>query len=122
MEFYKQEEWPRSKAGVRVAKYIFHLSFQLTGAKLFLSGSFKREGRKATYINTCKHVPHAGETSLRSSWFGKPSVVLPAGEEQRVTHAGILAVLLELKHLEAHPDRNRLVVTQKMDLFYRTWK
>lgn len=107
---------------MRVAKYIFHLSFQLTGAKLFLSGSFKREGRKATYINTCKHVPHAGEISLRSSWFGKPSVVLPVGEEQRVTHAGILAVLSELKHLEAHPDRNRLVVTEKMDLFYRTWK
>lgn len=57
---------------MKVAKYIFHLSFQLTGAKLFLSGSFKREGRKATYINTCKHVPHATEMSLRSGRFGKP--------------------------------------------------
>lgn len=54
------------------AKYIFHLSFQLTGAKLLLSGSFKREGRKATSINMCKHVPRAREVSLRSGWFGKP--------------------------------------------------
>lgn len=56
---------------MKVAKCTFHLSFRLTGAKLFLSGSFKREGRKATYINMCKHVPHAEEVSLRSGWFGK---------------------------------------------------
>lgn len=57
---------------MNVARCIFHLSFQLTEAKLFLSGSFKREGRKATYTNMCKHVPHATGVSLRSGWFGKP--------------------------------------------------
>lgn len=57
---------------MKIAKYIYHLSFQLTGAKLFLSGSFKRAGRKATYANVPKYVAHATEVSLRSGWFGKP--------------------------------------------------
>lgn len=69
---------------MKVAKYIFHLSFQLAGAKLFLSGNFRREGRKAASISVCKQVPCAAEVSLRSGWFGKPNIVLPAGEVQRV--------------------------------------
>ena len=39
------------------------------------------------------------------------SIVLPAGEVQRVTHAGILVMPLELKYLEAYPDENRLCTT-----------
>lgn len=35
------------------------------------------------------------------------SIVLPAGEVQPVTHAGILVMPLGLKYLEAYPDGNR---------------
>lgn len=92
---------------MKVARSIFHLSFQLTGTKLFLSGSFRREGRKATCVNMCKHVPRAPKVSLRSGWFGKPKYS-PVGEVQHVTHAGILVTQSEQKDREANPGGSRL--------------
>lgn len=113
---------------MKVARSIFHLSFQLTGTKLVLSGSFRREGRKATCVNMCKHVPRASEVSLRSGWFGKPKY-RPVGEVQRVTHAGILVMQPEWKDWEADPGGSRLCnnggtsdVGTSHTILYRSWK
>lgn len=42
---------------MKVAKYVFHLSFQLTAGKLFLSGTLEREGRREAHTNMyCRGV------------------------------------------------------------------
>lgn len=90
---------------MKVAKYIFHLSFQLAGAKLFLSGNFRREGRKAASISVCKHVPHAAEVSLRSGWFGKPKYH-PSCRRSTACWAGIRAMQLQLKYQHFSPAQD----------------
>ena len=111
---------------MKVAKYSFHLSFQLTGAKLFLSGSFKREGRKATYINMCKHVPHAREVSLRTGGFGKPKYS-PSCRRSTACYScrnsghSFHWSWSTWKHTQVGTG-SVPVVTQKIDLFYRSWK